>query len=81
MIIQTGLALLLIWLMNWIWMIREVLRHTPNWRDKDVESDEIVQNFMNNTPLERMLFIQKIGEMNPIIGVSAIAIILTAFII
>jgi len=51
MFLQIGAALLMIWLLNLGYMVYEIFRHTPNWRDDDVDSDEIVQNFMMNTPL------------------------------
>lgn len=70
-----------IWFMNLAWLIREVLKHTPNWRDEDVDSDEIVQNFMTNTPMERLEFIQKIGQINPMIGLSGVMFLLFALIL
>lgn len=79
--LQLGIAFIFIWFFNLIWMIREILKHTPNWKDHDVDTDEIIKNFMANTPLERMEMIHKIGEINPLIGLSAISMLLFAFII
>jgi hypothetical protein len=81
MILQVGVAFLMIWLMNWLWMLWEILRHTPNWRDNDVDSDEIAQNFMTNTPIEKLQMIQKISEVNPMLGMTGVAFLLLAMVI
>lgn len=76
MFLQLGGACLCIWVMNWVFMIREVLQHTPNWRDGDVDGEEIVQNFMMNTPLDRLMFIQKLAQINPMMFVSGIVLLM-----
>lgn len=70
-----------IWFANIVWMVREFIQHTPNWKDEDVTSEEIIQNFMANTPLERLEFIRKVAEFNPLIGMTGLALIALAFII
>jgi hypothetical protein len=81
MFLQVGVAFLMIWLMNWLWMLWEILRHTPNWRDDGVDSDEIAQNFMTNTPIEKLQMIQKIAELNPMLGMTGVAFLLLAMVI
>jgi hypothetical protein len=75
---QIGLALLMIWMMNFAWMIWEVLRCTPDWTDEDAES--IAQNFIMNTPSEKLQFIQKVGKFNPWIGLGAVTILIMTMI-
>lgn len=79
-LLPIGIALCIIWFMNLVWIVREFVRHTPNWKDEDVTSDEIVQNFMANTPLEKIEFIMKIAEFNPVLGMSGLSCLLLAFI-
>lgn len=81
MILQIGTAFLMIWILNWLWMLWEILRHTPNWRDEDVNADEIAQNFMTNTPLEKLQMIQKVSEVNPMFGMTGVTFLLLAMII
>lgn len=81
MFLQLGAGLLMIWMFNWLWMLWEILRHTPNWRDSEVDSDEIVQNFMMNTPIERLQMLQKINEINPLMGMSGVFFLLFAMVI
>jgi len=81
MIIQFGAAFLMIWLLNWMWMFYQIIRHTPNWRDEGVDADEIVQNFMTNAPLELIEKIQTIGQANPFLFVAGITMILMGFLI
>lgn len=76
MILQTGVAFLTIWILNWMWMFWEIIRHTPNWKEEDVTSDEIVQTFMTNTPLEKLEMIQKVAQVNPLLFLSGIALLL-----
>ncbi len=81
MILQFGAAVLLIWLMNWMWIFYEIIRHTPNWTNKEVDSDEIVQNFMTNSTFEKIEMIQKVGKMNPALGMIGASLLLIAMII
>jgi hypothetical protein len=78
---QFGAAMILLWLANWLWILYEVYKYTPNWHDKDVDSDEIAQNFMTNAPPEKIEKMSKIADMNPIIGMSGVALLLLATII
>ena len=81
MIVQFGTAMILLWLANWLWIFYEVVKHTPNWTDKEVDTDEIAQNFMTNASPERIEKMSKIANMNPVIGMSGIALLLLATII
>lgn len=80
-LLPIGIALCLIWFMNLVWIVREFIRHTPNWMDEDVTSEEIVQNFMANTPLEKLEFIGKLAQFNPILGMSGLSVLLLAIIL
>ena len=81
MFMQLGAACLAIWAMNWYFMLREFLQHTPNWREDEVDSDEIIQNFLANTPLERLMFIQKLAQMNPLFLMSGAVMLLFGLLI
>ena len=76
MFMQLGAACLVIWAMNWYFMLREILQHTPNWLEDQVSADEITQNFLANTPLERLIFIQKLARMNPLFLLSGAVMLL-----
>lgn len=81
MILQIGAALLMIWILNIFWMVWEIVRHTPNWKDDDVNTDEIVQNFMMNTPLEKIEQLRKVSEYNPFFGMGGISFLLLAMVL
>jgi hypothetical protein len=81
MIMQLGLGLWLLALMNNGYIIREIYKHTPNWRDENVTSDELLQNFMTNTPLDRLEMISKLGKTNPALFIGGALCITFAFII
>lgn len=78
--LEIGIFLLVLWLANWIFMLTEFLRHTPNWRDEDVDPDELVKNFLMNTPLEKIQMIQATAQTNPLLGISGCILILFALI-
>ena len=76
--IQIGMTLLVIWLMNFMWIIWEVLRCTPDWKDEGTDVETIAQNFLMNSSPEKIQFIKNVGEVNPWIGLSAVTVILLA---
>jgi hypothetical protein len=81
MIMQLGLGLWLLALMNNGYIIREIYRHTPNCSDKDVTSDDIIKNFMTNTPLDRLEMIGKMGKANPTLFIGGALCIVLAMVI
>lgn len=64
MILQVGFALWTIWVLNCCYVAHQIFKHTPNWRDADVDSDQLVQNFLTNTPPERLEFVKNVSSMN-----------------
>jgi hypothetical protein len=46
MFIQLGLTCFFICAINLIFMVREVVHYTPNWKDTDVDADEISVTFL-----------------------------------
>jgi hypothetical protein len=81
MIMQLGLGMLLLALMNNGYIVREVYKHTPNWRDEDVTSDDLVKNFMTNTPPDRLQLIGMISKANPTLLIGGALCIVLAMVI
>lgn len=81
MVVQMGVAFLCIWLGNLFWIIFQVVRYTPNWRDDNVSVEDIMMNFMTNATLDQIEFIRKVSQINPMIGMSGVALLLMALII
>jgi hypothetical protein len=81
MIMQLGLGLWLLALMNNGYILREIYRHTPNWRDKDVTPDDMVKNFMTNTPPDRLEIIGKMGQANPALLIGGTLCVVLAMVI
>jgi hypothetical protein len=81
MIMQLGLGLWLLALMNNGYIIREIYRHTPNWRDEGVTSDDLIQNFMTNTPPDRLEIIGNLGKLNPTLFIGGALCVALALII
>jgi hypothetical protein len=81
MIAQLGLAFIVIWAGNLMWMIYQVVRHTPNWRDKDVDINEIMTNFVTNTTQEQLEMIRRVSQVNPMMGMSGVMLLLMAWIL
>ena len=81
MITQMGLAFLTIWICNFFWMIYQVVKHTPNWRDKEIDTDEILSNFVTNTTQEQMENIRTVARLNPMMGVTGVTLLLMGWII
>lgn len=79
MITGFGLALLLLWFLNIVWIFIEVLKHTSDW--EDVDAEKVIMNFMSNTPPNRMELIYKVAEVNPMIGLSGLVIVIFSMII
>lgn len=81
MIVQMGLAFLCIWIGNLLWMVFQVVRYTPNWRDENVNIDDIMMNFMTNATLEQIEMIRKVAQVNPMMGMSGVMLLLMALIV
>ena len=79
MITGFGLALLLLWFLNTVWVLIEVLKHTSDW--KDIDAEKVIMNFMANTPPKRMELISQVTTVNPMIGLSGLVIIIFGTII
>jgi hypothetical protein len=75
MILQFGLACVMIWLMNHVFIIREIVQHTPNWRDPDVTGEDIAQNFIRNTSFERLHFIKNLHQFNQPMLISGLSLL------
>lgn len=75
---QFGIGVLLIWILNWGWLIFEIFRYTPDWSDDNIDSDDIVSNFMKNCPPERFDMFQKVATMNPYMGMAGIAMLIAS---
>lgn len=80
MFLQLGLAAILIWFLNWAWMIWQILRYTPNWRDNDIDSDQIATNFVVNAPEDLIEFFAKVATGNPYLGMVGVVFIMLSFI-
>lgn len=80
-LMQLGVGMLAIWVINILMIMIEIIKSTPNWTDDDIDADEIVQNFLTNTSLERIEFVQKLAEMLPIFGYGGIVFLLAALIL
>ena len=76
MMIQLGLACFCIWAVNWIYLFRMVMKHTPNWYKEEVDAETIQKNFLENTSQEQMQFVKVVSEMNPAILLSAMVLTL-----
>jgi len=81
MILQLGIGMICIWLMNHGYILREVLRSTPNWLDTDINAEQIVQNFIANTPLEQIKLIVTIAHSNKFFGPVGLLFLIAAIII
>lgn len=81
MFMQMGLAFMVIWAGNFVWMIYQVVKHTPNWRDEDVTSDDILNNFMMNATLEQIEMLRKVAQINPMMGMGGVTLLLMSLII
>lgn len=68
MIMQIGAALLMIWLMNWLYVLYKILRYSPNWRDEETAADEIVQNFVTDADIDEIEQIKNIVDATPYFG-------------
>lgn len=80
MFLQIGLALGMIWLMNLLFIVVDILKHA-SFGDDDEEGDKVVEKWMMNTPLERIQMIQNISNMQPFFGWGAIIFLLMAWIV
>ena len=69
-----GLFLGMLWVLNWGYLFYIMIKHTPNWRDPELDSDGIVNDFLKNVPIETLLFTEKVATLNE--SISPIAIIL-----
>jgi hypothetical protein len=81
MIMQLGLGALLLALMNIGYIIIEVFKHTPDWRNEDVSSDDVVKNFMTNSPPETLKIIGLMSKANPALIIGGILCIVLAILI
>lgn len=81
MITQLGIACFCIWLFNIIFVYREILQHTPNWYDEEVDISDIMTNFMMNTSYERLAFIQSLLSINPMMFISGLVLIISGILI
>jgi hypothetical protein len=81
MLLQVGLALLVIWIMNIMFILIALLQHTPNWRDKDTESSDLLQNFITNATIVQVQMLQNAIKMNPFFGFMAVVFIVAAIVI
>lgn len=75
MFLQMGVGFLLIWILNWSWVIHEVLSYTPGWQNKLGDGDEIMSNFIANAPFERILMIKNIAIMNPLLFITGLVLL------
>lgn len=75
MTLQFGLAFLVIWFLNWSWILYQILKFTPNWKDEEIDHNQIIQNFMTSAPLELIQQLQFISQNNPIIFLLGFALI------
>jgi hypothetical protein len=81
MLLQVGLALLVIWIMNLVFIIASLLKHTPDWRDKDTASADLLQNFITNATIVQIQMLQNAVKMNPFFGFAAVMCIVAAIVI
>lgn len=79
--LQIGLFMLLLTLLNWLAILLEVVKHTPNWLDEKVTVDEIIENFMRNLDLNRIELLKTYKHMNEILSTGAFLFITYALII
>jgi hypothetical protein len=80
MFIQLGLTCFFICAINLIFMVREVVHYTPNWKDTDVDADEISSNFLANATPESLKFIRQISNTNKAFFMSGLFMIMVSLI-
>jgi len=81
MFFEFGTGLVLIWVLNWMWMFWQIVKFTPNWRESDVDSDQLVENFITNAPPNLIEFFTKVAQTNPVFGVTGVVLLLMSMII
>lgn len=81
MILHIGLAMALIVVLNWITMIYEVIKHTPNIKDDDVTANDIIHNFMKNTDLRTIQRLEVLVQINKFLGPGAFVLIAYALLV
>jgi hypothetical protein len=79
LILQIGIFMLLIVILNWVAMIYEVFKHVP--RDNDISKDNIFENFIKNMDLKTMELLRQYVYMNKFLSVGAFLFITYALII
>lgn len=80
MLLQIGLALLVIWVMNLMLIIYALLSHTPNWRERD-NSTDLMLNFIANASTVQIQMLHNAVKMQPWCASIAILCIIAAMII
>ena len=66
MFIQLGIACFMIWLLNWSWIFYTIFKHTKDeWKDADVDGDEIVMKFLAKADMELLQKFQMVTTINP----------------
>lgn len=82
MFLQLGLACVIIWFINILWISWVVIKHNPDWRDQDkVDAEKIIMNFMSNASPETIEWIRRISTHNPMFGMCGLSLLLLSIIV
>jgi len=78
MIMQLGIAMLLMWAATHIAIFVELIRYTPNWRRDNSSAEEIALNFIMNAPPERIMFLGRLGKVSSFLGWGGLIMVTAA---
>lgn len=61
--LSLGFAFILIWILNWVYLLIQVFKYGENADDEN----SLTENFIKNTPVERLEFMRQIAESNKVL--------------
>lgn len=61
--LSLGFAFILIWILNWGYILIQVFKYGENADDEN----SLTENFIKNTPVERLEFMRQIAESNKVL--------------
>lgn len=79
MLFQIGVALLIIWVLNWCWIFWQLISTVKNWKELK-SSDDLLKEFLANTSEEQLRNLDQIANMNPFFWQGGLAFIIVALI-
>jgi hypothetical protein len=79
MLFQIGAALLIIWVLNWLWVIYQIINNVDDWMEHKT-SDELLRSFLANTPMEQLGNIEQVSKMNSLCWKAGLAFLIAALV-